>query len=167
MKRKAKRGRTFLAPLLVAAAALLPGSGASGASSGGGSGEQAVAMHAAAREAFALVNAHRLAHGLKPLEASARCVAAAQSHAESQAGREALSHDGDAESFTERMGRWGLLRWAVAENLGRGPTPSAVVDAWMKSQPHRENVLSPSYVSAGVGFAADTYTLCLSGGGGS
>jgi uncharacterized protein YkwD len=123
-------------------------------------------MNAAAREAFDLVNAQRLTHNLKQLKISARCVAAAQSHAESQAARKTLSHDSLTESFAARMKRWGLLRWPVAENIGRGPTAPAVVDSWMKSPRHRANLLNPAYISAGLGFSGDTYTLCLSGDSG-
>jgi uncharacterized protein YkwD len=103
---------------------------------------------------------------MKPLKVSDRCVAAAQSHAENQAGRKTLSHDSLTESFTARMKRRGLLRWPVAENIGRGPTASIVVDAWMQSPRHRANMLNPAYASGGLGFAGDTYTLCLSGDSG-
>jgi uncharacterized protein YkwD len=156
----------FPAALLVAAVALLPGCGAWRESRGGGPGEPAAVMNAAGRDAFELANVQRLTHGLKPLKVSARCVAAAQSHAENQAGRKTLSHDSLTESFTSRMRRWGLLRWPVAENIGRGPTASAVVDSWMKSPRHRANMLNPVYVSGGLGFSGDTYTLCLSGDSG-
>jgi len=163
--RKVKRSRTFVCSLLVVAA-LLHGCGASRARQDGGNGEPPAVMNAAAREAFELVNARRLTRGLKPLKISARCVAAAQSHAENQAGRRTLSHGSLTESFTARMKRRGLLRWPVAENLGRGPTASAVVDSWMGSPRHRANVLNPAYASAGVGFADETYALCLSGDSG-
>jgi uncharacterized protein YkwD len=104
--------------------------------------------------------------GLKPLRISARCVAAAQSHAENQAGGKTLSHDSLTESFAAHMKRWGRLRWPVAESIGRGPTVSAVVDSWRKSPRHRANMLNPAYASGGVGFSGDTYTLCLSGDSG-
>jgi uncharacterized protein YkwD len=147
---------------LLVAAALLPGCSAPQASHGGGR-EPAAVMNATAREAFVLVNVQRLVHHVAPMKVSARCVAAAQYHAENQAWRKTLSHDSLTESFTARMKRCGLLRWVVAENIGRGPTASAVVGSWMGSPPHRVNLLSPAYVSAGMGFAGDTYTLCLSG----
>jgi uncharacterized protein YkwD len=164
--RKAKRSRILSVVTLVAAAVLLPGCGVSRASHGGGHGETAAEMNAAAREAFELVNAQRFTRSLKPLKISDRCVAAAQSHAEDQAGRKTLSHGSPTESFAARMKRWGLLQWPVAENIGRGPTATAVVDSWMKSPRHRANMLDPAYASGGAGFSGDTYTLCLSGDSG-
>jgi uncharacterized protein YkwD len=156
----------FPVSLLVAATVLLPGCGVSRASHGVGHGNLAAVMNAAAREAFELVNAQRLTQGLRPLKISDRCVAAAQSHAENQAGRKTLSHDSLTESFAARMKRWGLLRWPVAENIGRGPTASSVVESWRKSPRHRALMLNPAYASGGVGFSGDTYTLCLSGDSG-
>lgn len=151
------------AALVVAAAAMIPACAAAGASGVVEAPGPPAVMNPAARETFELVNAQRLAHGLAPLKVSARCVAAAQDLAESQAGRRELSHDSLTESFAGRMERWGLLRWPVAENLGRGPTASAVVDSWMKSRIHRANILNPKHVSAGTGAVGDTYALCLSG----
>ena len=164
-RRKSKRSRIFPVSVLVAAA-LLPGCGASRASNGGELGGPAAVMNPAARDAFELVNAQRLTHDARPLKISDRCVAAAQSHAENQAGRKTLSHDSLTESFAARMKRWGLLRWPVAENIGRGPTASAVVESWRKSPRHRANMLNPAYASGGVGFSGDTYTLGLSGDSG-
>jgi uncharacterized protein YkwD len=165
-RRTANRSCLFLVSVLVVAATLQPGCGVSRASHGGGNGEPAAVMNAAARDAFGLVNAQRLTHGLRPLTISDRCVAAAQSHAENQAGRKTLSHDSLTESFAARMKRWGLLRWPVAENIGRGPPATAVVDSWMRSPRHRANMLNPVYASGGAGCAGDTYTLCLSGDSG-
>lgn len=41
----------------------------------------------------------------------------------------------------------------VGENIAWGQkTPDAVMEAWMKSEGHRKNILNPSYTTLGVGI---------------
>jgi uncharacterized protein YkwD len=53
-----------------------------------------------------------------------------------------------------------LSRWAYGENIGwglkRSGTPRQMVNAWMKSAPHRAAILSTLYHDFGVGFVEGT-----------
>lgn len=47
---------------------------------------------------------------------------------------------------------------AAGENIAGNPDLKAAVDAWMKSQGHRENILSNAYNYVGIGISkSDTY----------
>lgn len=49
---------------------------------------------------------------------------------------------------------------AHGENLARGQkTPDAVIQAWMKSQVHRTNILNPGFHEAGMGFSAGYWVV--------
>jgi uncharacterized protein YkwD len=68
------------------------------------------------------------------------------------------------EGLRARVARTGWMhrrrRWRLAENLGWGTgplaTPQAIVAAWMKSPPHRRNVLRADLRLVGIGIAAGT-----------
>jgi uncharacterized protein YkwD len=50
---------------------------------------------------------------------------------------------------------FGLSYSAAGENIAAGQqTAAAVVQAWMNSQGHRENILNSSYTQIGVGYAS-------------
>lgn len=50
------------------------------------------------------------------------------------------------------------IGYEVAENIAWGTlslaTPNAIVEAWMHSQGHRENILDPHYRDTGIGVVA-------------
>ncbi|MCL2115449.1 MAG: CAP domain-containing protein, partial [Methanobrevibacter sp.] len=49
-----------------------------------------------------------------------------------------------------------------AENIAYGsPSPRSVVDTWMNSKGHRENMLNPSFKSIGVGYLKSTYSYWI------
>ena len=59
-------------------------------------------------------------------------------------------------SAFDMMQSAGVSYRSAGENIARGQkTPAAVMDSWMNSQGHRENILSSSYTSIGVGYAVD------------
>ena len=50
----------------------------------------------------------------------------------------------------------GITYRTAGENIARGyATPKAVVDGWMNSKGHRENILNKTYTEIGVGRVAD------------
>lgn len=56
----------------------------------------------------------------------------------------------------EMMKNFGISYKSAGENIARGQkTPQSVVDAWMNSKGHRENILKPSYNTIGVGYVKD------------
>ncbi len=110
---------------------------------------------------IAQVNAVRRARGLPSLVARARLVRAATSH-----GTDMILHGyfGHSWSNGAPFGRWirrywpgcAGCSWSVGENLyWRYPNPTAaqVVKAWLRSPPHRRNLLRREWRAIGVSAA--------------
>ncbi|WP_240152187.1 CAP domain-containing protein [Streptomyces mobaraensis] len=107
---------------------------------------------AAARTVVALVNAERAKAGCRPLHTDARLTSLAQSMSEDMARRGFFDHtDPDGRSPWDRAARHGV-RNLGGENIARGHADAhAVVDAWMRSSGHRQNILNCDYRTLGVG----------------
>ena len=55
------------------------------------------------------------------------------------------------------LSQFGIKYSAWGENIASGQkTPQQVVTAWMNSQGHRENILSPTFTKLGVGYATNS-----------
>ena len=101
-----------------------------------------------------LVNQERANVGLQPLSFEPRLLEAAETHSQNMALQDFVSHTGaDGSQPEDRIratgfqitGRWG-------ENVAWWhPTPEAVMEGWMNSPGHRENILSPEFTQFGVG----------------
>jgi uncharacterized protein YkwD len=51
------------------------------------------------------------------------------------------------------MKAYGISYGYAGENIAKGQrSPQEVMDAWMNSQGHRENILSPNFTMIGVGY---------------
>ena len=110
-------------------------------------------VRAAALEA---VNRFRAEVGLTPVAADAALDRAAQRHAEAMRERGFYDHRGaDGSSPRKRAVDAGYPRpGGVGENIAKGIFGGAeVVERWMKSQGHRENLLRPAARFAGLGVA--------------
>jgi uncharacterized protein YkwD len=111
-----------------------------------------------------LMNRKRRQHGLSRLDHSKRLQKASQKHTEIMVQKNCFSHQCPGEgSLTARLLNvdyllGGLLRWTCGENIAYGDahlgTPKAIVKAWMKSPPHRANILSSAFEDVGVGVVA-------------
>jgi uncharacterized protein YkwD len=65
--------------------------------------------------------------------------------------RRAFTHGVD---FSARITAVGFDWSAAAENIATGyPTPLAVVNGWMRSLGHCQNILSPMYLDVGTGLS--------------
>lgn len=80
---------------------------------------------------------------LPPLSLEPRLVAAARAHADDMARHDTMSHDGsDGSRPSERVDRQGYHYRTTGENVARGQTSAkAVMCAWLKSPPHKKNIL--------------------------
>ena len=112
-----------------------------------------------------LVNRERADAGRRPLRVNQRLRRAATRHAVDMVAGGFFAHDTpDGGSILSRLQSVGYLEdameWDFAENLywatGSLNTPGAVVQAWVASPPHRENVMSPGFKEIGVGVARGT-----------
>ncbi len=81
-----------------------------------------------------------------------RLTRAAQKHSSDMAEQEYFSHTSkDNRSFADRIRAEGYPR-PGGENIAQGQrTAKAVMDAWMKSDGHRENILRCGFKTIGVG----------------
>jgi len=107
----------------------------------------------------ARINAERAKVGAAPVQACSNLMTAAQRHSEDQAVHANMSHTGsNGSNMQQRSGAAGYVRWtAMAENVAAGqPTVTSVMDAWMSSARHRQNLLSTSYSHVGLGKAASS-----------
>ncbi|HUQ58145.1 CAP domain-containing protein [Lentzea sp.] len=107
---------------------------------------------------LALVNDARAAKGCKALVIDDRITAAAQAHSTDMATKKYFSHTSqDGRTFDVRMKQAGYPR-PGGENIAQGyRTPAQVMDGWMKSQGHRENIENCSFTTMGVGLDTRGY----------
>jgi uncharacterized protein YkwD len=123
-------------------------------------------MNATSCEIFRLINEERVKAGIAPLGVNATCVASAQEQSQDMNDRNYFSHDRPAfpdrpaESFAQRMQRWGL--GYSGENIAYGyPTPAETVAGWMNSAGHRANILNANFRNSGVGYYNIYATQCF------
>lgn len=120
-----------------------------------------------AREAvFCLLNRERSARGIRRLERDKKLQRASQRHTNYMQSHGCFSHQCQGEpSLTQRLQNvgWltgGLSRWAYGENIvvgaGDSGTPRSIVNAWMQSAGHRDNILNRTFDEAGVGYSKGT-----------
>ncbi|MBI2709648.1 MAG: CAP domain-containing protein [Actinobacteria bacterium] len=103
-------------------------------------------MSADQQTAFDLLNRDRNANRLGSLGDSQMLGDKAQNWAQYLAKTNVLKHS------TLTAGITGCWR-AIGENVGYGPSVSAVEKAYMNSAPHRANILNTSYDKVGTGVA--------------
>lgn len=96
-----------------------------------------------------LVNRARAAHGLPSLHASRRLDRSAQGWTNAMVEGNFFSH---GSNFAARISAVGF-NWASAgENIATGySSPSEVVNGWMASTGHCQNILNPSFRDLGTG----------------
>jgi len=106
----------------------------------------------AERELFAAVNQARRMQGLAPLRWDESLAAAAQRHAEIMAEHGSAQHGFPGEpSLSARAKQVGAHFSWLSENVTQGPTADFVHTQFMKSPPHRANILDKDMDSIGVG----------------
>jgi len=98
-----------------------------------------------------LTNVERKKAELPPLKANAQLMAAARSHAENMAKQDKLDHVLDEKKPADRVKDAGYKYGYVGENIAwNQDNPKEVLEAWMDSQPHKENILKKDYEEIGV-----------------
>jgi uncharacterized protein YkwD len=137
------------------ACTLVAAGGAAAATSGAGTVDPDVAL---AAEVVASINGARDEAGLAALRAVGDLVAASAAHAQAMAADGFFSHNSaDGTGFARRIAQFyardGSRRYAVGENIlwsGRQLSADAAVAWWMRSDPHRGNILSRRFRDIGV-----------------
>jgi uncharacterized protein YkwD len=106
----------------------------------------------AERELFASVNQARQAQGLPPLRWDESLAKAARHHAEAMAEHGSAQHGFEGEpSLSTRVKQAGAHFSWLSENVTQGPSPQFIHTQFMKSPPHRANILDRDMDSTGVG----------------
>jgi uncharacterized protein YkwD len=133
----------FVAPLL-AALAVVPVAVPAGPTG-------ATAIEA---EIIRLTNVERQKAGVPPLRQNATIAAIAANYAAMMARLQKMDHHLDGGDAGGRLTHAGY-RWSWwGENIAWNQADAnAVVQAWMNSPPHRQNLLNPNFTEIGVGVA--------------
>lgn len=108
---------------------------------------------------LALVNQERAAAGCQAVTLNAKLTKAAQDHSADMAANSNMSHTGsDGSDPGARITRAGYSWSTYGENVAYGySTPEKVMEGWMNSQGHRENILNCSFKEIGIGLAQPGY----------
>lgn len=106
-------------------------------------------------EVIRLVNVERAKAGLQPLKANWELSRIARYKSQDMATKNYFSHTSPTYgSPFDMIKAFGLSYSAAGENIAAGQTsPQSVMNAWMNSSGHRQNILSPNYTEIGVGLA--------------
>jgi uncharacterized protein YkwD len=106
----------------------------------------------AERDLVASINQARRAQGLPALRWDETLAAAARRHAEVMAEHGSAQHGFEGEpSLSARVKQAGARFTWLSENVTQGPTPDFIHTQFMKSPPHRANILDRDMDSIGVG----------------
>jgi uncharacterized protein YkwD len=104
------------------------------------------------------LNRARAQNGLAPLRTDPMLRKAARSHSENMMRTGVFAH-GD---FHQRMLRFGIRGSIAGENLAWGVgsrgTPTELVNGWLNSPPHRENLLRASFRRIGIGLLVGSFS---------
>lgn len=103
-------------------------------------------------EVFDRLNEIRVENGLDEFIWNVDLAVLAEEYGNDMVNRGYFSHDNpEGVDPFERMRRSGITFHIAAENLAAGqPSPEKVVEAWMNSEGHRENILNPNLKECGI-----------------
>ena len=108
-------------------------------------------------ELLRLVNDLRASEGLDALVHWDVVAAVARAHSEHMCVHRFINHvSPEGTTPGERMSMAGVVGSRVGENLAAGyAAPQDVLDSWLTSPGHRENILRKEFTHGGAGYAAD------------
>lgn len=95
------------------------------------------------------INSARSSNGLPPLESHSTLISYSRQHSEEMLASNSIYHSSSGQ-LTSLVSGW----TRIGENVGRGPSASAIFSAFMGSSGHRANILG-DFTHMGVGTAED------------
>lgn len=98
---------------------------------------------------LAHLNGLRAAHGLPGLAMSADLTAIARQHSNAMMAQQTIFHNANLQS---EVSNWQVL----GENVGMGPSVSAIDQAFDNSPEHYANEVNPYYTQVGIGSVTDS-----------
>lgn len=110
-----------------------------------------------AQQVIELTNNERRKNGLPPLNADASLSSVAQTKTNDMNAKHYFSHTSPTYgSPFDMMRDFGVTYRSAGENIAMGQTTAQqVVTAWMNSEGHRKNILSPNFTNIGVGYTSN------------
>jgi uncharacterized protein YkwD len=106
---------------------------------------------------FELINAERVRRGIPALAYNPKLDQMAKIQAAQMATFQKMAHvlpGAELPTVVDRAHRVGYAYGHIAENVALGyPSAEAVVEGWMTSKGHRENILDRDVVETGIGMA--------------
>ncbi|MNN13725.1 Cysteine-rich secretory protein family protein [compost metagenome] len=101
-----------------------------------------------------LVNQERSKAGLKPLKSDAALTNVAMIKAKDMYNNNYFDHNSPTlGSPFDLMKSKGIQYRTAGENIAKGQrTPEEVMNAWMNSEGHRQNIMNANYTSIGVAY---------------
>ncbi|WP_010531365.1 CAP domain-containing protein [Lentibacillus jeotgali] len=114
-------------------------------------------MNEFASKVISLTNRERSRQGLSPLKVSKPLSGVARQKSEDMQEKNYFSHTSPTYGSPFNMMReFNVSFESAGENIARGQqSPQQVVDSWMNSTEHRENILDESFTHIGVGYTSD------------
>ncbi|MGI6730930.1 MAG: CAP domain-containing protein [Anaerovoracaceae bacterium] len=105
-----------------------------------------------------LVNSERAKVGLPALKMNTKLAGVAEKKAEDLRDNNYFAHNSPTYgSPFDMMRQFGVTYTTAGENIARGQkTPAAVMNGWMNSQGHKENILNSNFTEIGVGYVTDS-----------
>lgn len=106
------------------------------------------------RQVVKLTNLYRQQAGLQPLRLNATLNTAAHAHSLDMATQDFFGHVGsNGSTVFNRLDTAGYNYATAGENIAAGfTTAKTVVEAWMNSPAHRQNILTPFVEEVGIGY---------------
>jgi uncharacterized protein YkwD len=105
-----------------------------------------------------LTNQERKKANLPPLQPNPILFATARAHSANMAKQGKLQHVLDNKGVEERLDDAKYYWLSVGENIATGRKDSSVeevMEGWMESKGHRDNILKKKFTEIGIGIAAD------------
>ncbi|MGX6443231.1 CAP domain-containing protein [Neobacillus sp. K501] len=114
------------------------------------------ALSAYEQKVVDLTNQERAKNGLAPLKVDETLSKMAREKSRDMSANGYFSHTSPTYgSPFDMMKQYGISYRAAGENIAMGQrSPEEVVTAWMNSEGHRKNILSPNFTHIGVGHIA-------------
>uniref|UniRef100_UPI0003725A5F SafA/ExsA family spore coat assembly protein n=1 Tax=Alkalibacillus haloalkaliphilus TaxID=94136 RepID=UPI0003725A5F len=108
-------------------------------------------------EVVRITNEMRQQHGLQPLESDWQLSRVARYKSRDMRDQNYFSHQSPTYgSPFDMIEQFNVSYQRAAENIAAGQqNPRSVVNSWMDSQGHRENILDPNMTHIGVGYAEE------------